>query len=294
MKNSRERQKTAVAPQCSGMRSSPWNSLKANRSKLNQAHWTQYSQVTFELFQVDQELGNQTPGPSCQISGTYLKAACKYIKCFSLGRTLHNAGQASWDSKWNLRGVLSLRFHLGKKATKEGEMWRKFSPSKGTSSNRRWDLSERKIYQWDDLQAFRQPVFCAMDENFIWGFGKQVWLCSHFQWIPWSGSFLRGLQDDPAQVVLQQGHRLLPKKRVSQSIARILDPGNSRENQLDFFSLDHEKWFSISRSRLETRDWKKKFSFSSRSTRLKERISRSRLEKRDFHSNFSIKVDVIF
>ena len=32
----------------------------------------------------------------------------------------------------------------------------------------------------------------------------------------WSGSFLRGLQDDPAQVVLQQGHRLLPKKRVSQ------------------------------------------------------------------------------
>ena len=28
---------------------------------------------------------------------------------------------------------------------------------------------------------------------------------------------------------------------VNQSIAGILDPGNSRENQLDFFSLDHEK-----------------------------------------------------
>ena len=28
---------------------------------------------------------------------------------------------------------------------------------------------------------------------------------------------------------------------LPQSIARILDPGNSRENQLDFFSLDHEK-----------------------------------------------------
>ena len=27
----------------------------------------------------------------------------------------------------------------------------------------------------------------------------------------------------------------------AQSIAGILDPGNSRENQLDFFSLDHEK-----------------------------------------------------
>ena len=28
---------------------------------------------------------------------------------------------------------------------------------------------------------------------------------------------------------------------TKQSIARILDPGNSRENQLDFFSLDQEK-----------------------------------------------------
>ena len=65
-----------------------------------------------------------------------------------------------------------------------------------------------------------------------------------------------------------------------QSIARILNPGNSRENQLDFFSLDHEKWFSISRSRLETRDWKKEIlvlvskheierkNFSSRKTRF--------------------------
>ena len=55
---------------------------------------------------------------------------------------------------------------------------------------------------------------------------------------------------------------------IDQSIARILNPGNSRENQLDFFSLDHEKWFSISRSRPETRDWKKKFSFSSRKMRF--------------------------
>ena len=79
-------------------------------------------------------------------------------------------------------------------------------------------------------------------------------------------------------------------KETYQSIARILDPGNSRENQLEFFSLDHEKWLSISRSRLEKQY--KKFSFSSWSTRLKERISR--LEKWDFHSNFSIKVDVLF
>ena len=37
----------------------------------------------------------------------------------------------------------------------------------------------------------------------------------------------------------------------------ILIPGNFRVNQLQFFSLDHEKSISISRSRLETRDWEK-------------------------------------
>ena len=59
-----------------------------------------------------------------------------------------------------------------------------------------------------------------------------------------------------------------------QSSTRILDPGNSRENQPDFFSLDHEKLFSSSRFRLETRDWKKKFLFSSRSLKLNARNSR--------------------
>ena len=39
-----------------------------------------------------------------------------------------------------------------------------------------------------------------------------------------------------------------------QSIARILDPGNFRENQLDLLALDHEKLFSFSRFCLEKRD----------------------------------------
>ena len=37
-----------------------------------------------------------------------------------------------------------------------------------------------------------------------------------------------------------------------QSIARNLDPGNSRENKVHFFSLDLEKLICISRSHLET------------------------------------------
>ena len=40
-----------------------------------------------------------------------------------------------------------------------------------------------------------------------------------------------------------------------QRVTGILVPGNSRENQLNFFPLDLEKSFSISRSRLETQDW---------------------------------------
>ena len=45
------------------------------------------------------------------------------------------------------------------------------------------------------------------------------------------------------------------KKKARQSSMRILDPGNSRESQLHFFSLNHEKWFF-------------KVSISSRNTRI--------------------------
>ena len=77
-----------------------------------------------------------------------------------------------------------------------------------------------------------------------------------------------------------------------QSSTRIPDPWNSRENQLDFFSLNHE----ISRSLLEKWDWKRKFSFSSHIMRLKERISRSRLEisqlKKRYHFQKNEKINI--
>ena len=38
--------------------------------------------------------------------------------------------------------------------------------------------------------------------------------------------------------------RLMLYWMLETEFTRILDPGNSRENQLHFFSLDHEKWFS--------------------------------------------------
>lgn len=46
---------------------------------------------------------------------------------------------------------------------------------------------------------------------------------------------------------------------TDQSSTRILDPKNSRENQLDFVSLNHQTQFSISRSCLETREGNKEF-----------------------------------
>ena len=48
---------------------------------------------------------------------------------------------------------------------------------------------------------------------------------------------------------------LWPPSRREQSSTRTLDPGNSRESQPHFFSLDHEKWFS-------------EVSISSRNTRI--------------------------
>ena len=41
---------------------------------------------------------------------------------------------------------------------------------------------------------------------------------------------------------------------AAQRVTGIPVPGNSRENQINFFPLDPEKSFSITRSRLETRD----------------------------------------
>ena len=51
---------------------------------------------------------------------------------------------------------------------------------------------------------------------------------------------------DLSQLHLENAH--------SQRVTGIPIPGNSRENQPNFFPLDLEKSFSISRSRLETRD----------------------------------------
>ena len=47
---------------------------------------------------------------------------------------------------------------------------------------------------------------------------------------------------------------------MTRSSTRILNAGKSRESQFDFFLLDHEKWFSLSQSCLET--WKSQYSIS--------------------------------
>ena len=52
------------------------------------------------------------------------------------------------------------------------------------------------------------------------------------------GSILKGYWDRVFK------ERLMLYWMLETEFTRILDPGNSRENQLHFFSLDHEKWFS--------------------------------------------------
>ena len=52
----------------------------------------------------------------------------------------------------------------------------------------------------------------------------------------------------------------------------------SRKNQLDFFTLDHEKLFSISRYRLETLDCKKDILVLVSNHRIERKNSCSRLK----------------
>ena len=117
-----------------------------------------------------------------------------------------------------------MRFRLGKKATKGGEMWRKFSPSKGTSSDRRWDFTERRknIFEITCRHSVNQ-CFVPWMRTLFGDLESRSGSFLTANELLWPGSFLRGLQDDPAQVVLQQGHRLLPKKRVSQSTSKIVN-----------------------------------------------------------------------
>ena len=65
---------------------------------------------------------------------------------------------------------------------------------------------------------------------------------------------------------------------------------NSRENQLDYISLGHEKWFSFSRYSLETRDWRKKFAMKHE---IEWNSDFSRRERELFPWNFRMKVIVL-
>ena len=76
-----------------------------------------------------------------------------------------------------------------------------------------------------------------------------------------------------------ENNSLFLKIYVNKQAINVI-PENSRENCLN---LD-------SRSRLDVRDWKKKFLFSSRSTRMRERNSRSRLEARDLEKKILVLV----
>ena len=74
---------------------------------------------------------------------------------------------------------------------KRGKNVEKVFPVKGHKFRPTVGFDQRQTNIFDDFQAFRQPVFCAMDENFIWGFGKQVFcLFFHIQWIPMARAFL--------------------------------------------------------------------------------------------------------
>ena len=58
----------------------------------------------------------------------------------------------------------------------------------------------------------------------------------------------------PIRNTVKGGCRTVSYNGMGLDRIRTEHSGNSRENQLEFFSLDHGKLFSLSRSRLETQD----------------------------------------
>ena len=67
------------------------------------------------------------------------------------------------------------------------------------------------------LQAFNEFVYCAVDRDFIWGFGKQAIHCVPVHQddnIMHTGPVLWTMWNDPSQVVLHQDCYSLPRQHV--------------------------------------------------------------------------------
>jgi len=147
-------------------------------------------QVHFELFQVDQDLGTQMPGPTCQIYATYLKAACK-------------SGQ--FTQPMNPCGSLILEVSEWVDADEEEIIKR------GGNVEKVFPVKGHKFIP----TAFRQPVFCAMCEKFIWGFGKQGLSCEGCKMTVHKWCYNKVIDDCPKSVLPQYGKDGAVKKQNS-------------------------------------------------------------------------------
>ena len=117
------------------------------------------------------------------------------------------------------------------------------------------------IWKREGYLSFFNHGFCFFFSSwflllFIWAgssrpsaynsLNSNVFKCADFSLSPFKCS------DSPLSSFKCSGSSLSSFKCSGQRPTRILDPGNSRENKLHFFSLDHEILFCNSRSPLET------------------------------------------
>ena len=183
MRNSRERQRTAQ--QCRGMKSSRWKSLKINRCGAGSHVFVIHisPRCTLSSSKLTRILELRCQDQLVRFMPLIWRQLASIQEWFlnKDDMTKYHGRSGQFTQPMNPCGSLILEVSEWVDAEEEeiikrGGNVEKVFPVKGHKFVPTVKFCGIIVMTLNDWQAFRQPVFCAMCEKFIWGFGKQVGL----------------------------------------------------------------------------------------------------------------------